>query len=117
VHLFRENQSQFKFKLLERLIAFLSAEDQSQRATAESMAAQHRNAAQWQDDLRVGIFHILASKLGGQQKDMALALASLALRHFGQEWAVGTARSEGEDQSTGNARLPLAIFSTLILLS
>lgn len=107
--LFCENQQDLKFAILERLITFLShcedlrldvSERQQNRQTKgkeKERDVRHRDGASGAcENLQAGVFHILASKVGQHQRDMALSLCSLCLQRFGEEWAVGTLPTSGQ---------------------
>lgn len=88
--LFRRNQRALKFIVLERLPALLALSFDDQRQSdvrARNEVAQQHGG--WIEDIRVGLFYVLASKIGRLQKEHALTLCAYMLRYFGESWAVG----------------------------
>lgn len=87
--LFRQNQRALKFIIMDRLSSILFVCFDSQLQAEEKRNFQVQDHGEWIENVRVGLFYILASKVGRVQKERALALCTSVLRYFGDSWAVG----------------------------
>lgn len=88
--IFRHNQRALKFLIMERLPAMLLVcfEPQHQMGDKSTRTAQEHRA--WIEDIRIGLFYILVSKIGRLHKEQALTLCAYMLRYFGESWTLGT---------------------------
>ncbi|CAG8512161.1 7005_t:CDS:2 [Ambispora gerdemannii] len=109
---FRINQIQLKFDILETLTEIFSNFPEQ-----GNINFKPQQSTIWLQNMRFGLREILSSRIGPQQRDMALSLIHHLLFHFGAEWLFASpGKPESKDTKFGALVVQLACVEIRLIL-